>query len=148
MCIKTNKVVKQEVGIWRVQKHYPQYGIPIWRLWPNIRFLSSIVTEKSATKNILDGRKDRQTDRGKTVYPPPPSGSVGIKTEFCLNPTHNRQKFCLNQTLNKQILYLWTVIQVSKYITFELQWTSELDLTTVHPEIDIFWYWTVFHDDY
>ena len=26
------------------------------------------------TKNILEGR----TDRGKTVYPPPPSGSGGI----------------------------------------------------------------------
>ena len=58
-----------------VQKHYPQYGIPIWRLWPNIRFLPSIVTEKNATKNILDG----QTDRGKTVYPPPPSGGGIIK---------------------------------------------------------------------
>jgi hypothetical protein len=34
---------KQEVGIWRVQKRFPQYGIPIWSLWPNIRFLSSIV---------------------------------------------------------------------------------------------------------
>jgi hypothetical protein len=52
---------------------YPQYGIPIWRLWPNIRFLPSTVTEKNATKNILDGR----TDRGKIVYPPPPSGSGG-----------------------------------------------------------------------
>jgi hypothetical protein len=50
------------------------YGIPIWRLWPNIRFLPSTVTEKNVTKNILDG----QTDRGKTVYPPPPSGSGGI----------------------------------------------------------------------
>jgi hypothetical protein len=38
------------------QKHFPQYGIPIWRLWPNIRFLPSTVTEKNATKNILDGR--------------------------------------------------------------------------------------------
>jgi hypothetical protein len=28
MCIKTNQVGKQEVGIWRVQKRYPQYGIP------------------------------------------------------------------------------------------------------------------------
>ena len=63
MCIKTNKVSKQEVGIWWVQKRYPQYGIPIWRLWPNIRFLSSIVTEKNATKNILDGRKEGRTDR-------------------------------------------------------------------------------------
>jgi hypothetical protein len=43
MCIKINKVGKQEVGIWRVQKRFPQYGIPIWSLWPNIRFLSSIV---------------------------------------------------------------------------------------------------------
>jgi hypothetical protein len=61
MCIKTNKVGKQEVGIWRVQKHYPQYGIPIWCLWPNIRFLPSTVTEKNVTKKILDGRKDGQT---------------------------------------------------------------------------------------
>jgi hypothetical protein len=33
-------------------------------------------------KNILDGRKDGwkdgQTDRGKTIYPPPPLGSGGI----------------------------------------------------------------------
>jgi hypothetical protein len=37
MCIKINKVSKQEVGIWWVQKRFPQYGIPIWNLWPNIR---------------------------------------------------------------------------------------------------------------
>jgi hypothetical protein len=73
MFIKNQLVGKQEVGIWQVQKRYPQYSIPIWRLWPNIRFLPSTVTEKNATKNILDG----QTDRGKTVYPPPPSGSGG-----------------------------------------------------------------------
>ena len=51
MCIKINKVNKQEVGIWRVQKRYPQYGIPIWSLCQNIRFLPSIVAEKNATKN-------------------------------------------------------------------------------------------------
>ena len=51
MCIKINKVDKQEVGIWWVQKRFPWYGIPIWSLWPNIRFLSSIVAEKNATKN-------------------------------------------------------------------------------------------------
>ena len=80
MCRKINKVGKQKVGIWRVQKRYPQYGIPIWSLWPKIRFLPSTVTEKNATKNILDGRKDGQMDRGKTVYPPPPLGSGGIIT--------------------------------------------------------------------
>jgi hypothetical protein len=56
MCIKINKIDKQEVGIWWVQKRYPQYGIPIWSLWPKIRFLPSTVTEKNVTKNILDGQ--------------------------------------------------------------------------------------------
>jgi hypothetical protein len=42
---------KQEVGIWRVKKRFPRYGVPIWSLWPNIRFLPSIVAEKNATKN-------------------------------------------------------------------------------------------------
>ena len=84
MCIKTNEVRKQEVGIWRVQKRYPQYGIPIWSLGPNIRFLPLIVAEKNATKNILDG----QTDRGKTVYPPPPPGSGGIINQS--NWTHSQ----------------------------------------------------------
>jgi hypothetical protein len=78
MCIKINKVGKQEVGIWWVQKRYPQYGIPIWSLVPNIRFLPLIVAEINATKNILDGRKDR----GKTVYPPLPPGSGGIIIKY------------------------------------------------------------------
>ena len=43
---------KQEVGVWWVQKRFPQYGIPIWSLWPNIRFLSLIVAEKNAMKNV------------------------------------------------------------------------------------------------
>jgi hypothetical protein len=47
-----------QASYWRVQTRYPQYGIPIWCLWPNIRSVSSIVAEKNATKNILDGRKD------------------------------------------------------------------------------------------
>jgi hypothetical protein len=52
MCIKINKVGKQEVGIWWVQKRVPRYGVPIWSLWPNIRFLPSIVAEKIVTKNV------------------------------------------------------------------------------------------------
>jgi hypothetical protein len=53
MCIKINKVGKQEVGIWWVQKRFPRYGVPIWSLWPNMRFLPSIVAEKNVTKNVL-----------------------------------------------------------------------------------------------
>ena len=52
MCIKINKIGKQEVGIWWVKKPFPRYGVPIWSLWwPNIRFLPSLVAEKNATKN-------------------------------------------------------------------------------------------------
>ena len=51
MCIKINKVGKQEVGIWWVQKRFPRYGVPIWSLWPNIRLLPLIVAEKNVTKN-------------------------------------------------------------------------------------------------
>jgi hypothetical protein len=43
MCIKINKVGKQEVGIRWVQKRFPRYEVPIWSLWPYIRFLPSIV---------------------------------------------------------------------------------------------------------
>ena len=77
MCIKINKVGKQEVGIWRVQKRYPQYGIPIWCLWPNIRYQPWTVTEK----NILDGRKDwteGQTDRRTEVKQYTPLWGAGV----------------------------------------------------------------------
>jgi hypothetical protein len=52
VCIKINKVGKQEVGIWWIQKCFPRYGVPIWSLWPNIRSLPSIVAEKNVTKNV------------------------------------------------------------------------------------------------
>jgi hypothetical protein len=50
MCIKINKIGKQEVGIWWVQKRFPRYGVPIWSLWRNIRFLPSIIAKKNVTK--------------------------------------------------------------------------------------------------
>jgi hypothetical protein len=50
MCIKINKIGKQEVGIWRVQKRFPRYEVPIWRLWPNIRSLPLIVAEKNVQR--------------------------------------------------------------------------------------------------
>ena len=36
----------------RVKKRFPRYGVPMWNLWPNIRFLPSIVAEKNATNNV------------------------------------------------------------------------------------------------
>jgi hypothetical protein len=40
--------------------------------------MPSTVTQKNTTKNILDGQKDS----GKTIYPPPSSGSGGIKNSI------------------------------------------------------------------
>jgi hypothetical protein len=63
--IKINKIGKQEVGIWWAQKRFPRYGVPIWSLWPNIRFLPSIVAEKNA------------------LYPRSPKGEGGIPFYLC-----------------------------------------------------------------
>ena len=41
-------------------------------------FCHQQLLRKKTTKIILDGRKDGRTDRGKTVSPPPPSGSGGM----------------------------------------------------------------------
>ena len=57
------------------QKRFPQYGISIWSLWPNIRFLPSIVAEKNVTKNIL-GRMKGQTEVKQYTTP---SGGAGVK---------------------------------------------------------------------
>jgi hypothetical protein len=77
-----------QTGIWRVQKRFPQYGIPIWSLWPNIRFLPSIVAEK----NVLVGQTDGRTDRGKTVYPSPVERGYNNNFWFDLtNLKHLRQ---------------------------------------------------------
>jgi hypothetical protein len=46
MWIKINKVGKQEVGIWWVQKRFPLYGVPIWSLYMHI-FLSNYWWHKS-----------------------------------------------------------------------------------------------------
>jgi hypothetical protein len=37
---------------WKMWFYFPRYGVPIWSLWPNIRFLPSIVAEKNVTKNV------------------------------------------------------------------------------------------------
>jgi hypothetical protein len=39
--------MRRKMSIYGSQKRFPQYGIPIWSLWPNIRFLSSIFAEKN-----------------------------------------------------------------------------------------------------
>jgi hypothetical protein len=77
MCIKTNKIGKQEVGIWWIQKHFPRYEVPIWSLWPKSDFFHQQLLRKMRRKiSWTDGRTDRRTE--VKHYTPPPSGSGGI----------------------------------------------------------------------
>jgi hypothetical protein len=115
MCIKINKVGKQEVGIWRVQKRFPQYGIPIWSLWPNIRFLSSIVAEK----NILDGRTDRQTEVKQ--YTPSPSRERGYKNNIFVAELWKE-----NLNSNGQQFHLWNYERKFK------QWWSTIATISIN----------------
>ena len=79
MCIKINKISKQEVGIWWVQKRFPRYGVPIWSLSPNIRFLPSIVAEKNVhihfvhkcmfNVNVYKNQLSRQTGSRNLMGP-------------------------------------------------------------------------------
>ena len=119
MCIKINKVGKQEVGIWRVQKRFPQYGIPIWSLWPNIRFLSSIVAEKNATENILDGRTDRQTEVKQ--YTPSPSRERGYKNNIFVAELWKE-----NLNSNGQQFHLWNYERKFK------QWWSTIATISIN----------------
>jgi hypothetical protein len=67
MCIKTNQVDKQEVGIWWVQKRLPRYGVPIWSLWhkyqiPVINSCWEKCDEKCAYMlNVYKSQLSRQT---------------------------------------------------------------------------------------
>ena len=87
--------------------------------------MPSIVTEKNATKNILDRRKDERTDgrtdgqtnRGKTVYPPPPSGSGGI---IIMNRSYSYFKSYKVWPALYQIS-----ISMPPYVLLDVQWCSK-----------------------
>ena len=90
----------------------------MWSLWPNIRFLPSIVAEKNVTKNSLEGR----TDRGKTVYPPRPSGNgVIIRSKIgskCVDLIFIRLAKCWNNLFLQNFVYDYTVKMSSRNIYF------------------------------
>jgi hypothetical protein len=56
-----NSVYLDLLGIWRVQKRFPQYGIPIWNLLPNIRFPKNIL---GRTEGQTNRQRDGRTERG------------------------------------------------------------------------------------
>ena len=65
------------------------------------------------TENILEGR----TDRGKTVYPPPPSGSGGIiRSKIgskCVDLILIRLAKCWNNFFLQNFVYDYTVKMAS-----------------------------------
>ena len=69
MCIKINKVGKQEVGIWWVQKRFPRYRVPVWSLWPNNRSLPSTVAEKNVHRNQLSRQTGSRNPTGSETLP-------------------------------------------------------------------------------
>jgi hypothetical protein len=131
------------VGIWRVQKRFPHYGIPIWSLWPNIRFLPSIVAEK----NILDGRKDRQTEV-KQYTPLRWSGDIIIYFEerwifFILTRVQHAHKFFHLGVHVPFYLHFWGYIQIfgSAMYPLTLHWGyKENELHFSHFTCPVFVY--------
>ena len=50
--------------------HFPWYGVPIWSLWPNTRFLPSIVVEKNVHMfNVDKNQLSRQTGSRNLMVP-------------------------------------------------------------------------------
>jgi hypothetical protein len=72
----------------------------------------------------LDGWKDGQTDRGKTVYLPPPSGSGGIKTRILTSLLKNNSEL---NTTNREVSSKTTLNQTQQIRTCLLKNFSESD---------------------
>jgi hypothetical protein len=80
----------------------------IWNLWPNIKF-QQLLRKMRRKISWTDGRTDGRTDRGKTVYPPPPLGSGGIKMTKMGKKCHNNIYKCT-------IMCCWVFISVTPNI--------------------------------
>ena len=107
---KNQQSRQKEVWIWRVQKCFPQYGIAMWSLWPNIRFLPSIVAQQNATKNILGPTKGRTEVKQYS-----PSGGAGVskqKRTKQIQKSKNITSICMllvliNNNINIYICVQW-----------------------------------------
>jgi hypothetical protein len=71
-----------------------RYGVSIWRLWPNIRFLPSIVAEKNATKNILGWMEGRTEVKQHTPTPAFFSATVDGRNLIFRHNLHIGMQYC------------------------------------------------------
>jgi hypothetical protein len=79
--------------------HKLHIGMPYNRYWEKCdkKYLGR-------TEGRTVGRKDRQTDKGKTVCTPPPTGSGGIKTVFWRHKLWQKTVFW-RQNSDKKIVF-------------------------------------------
>jgi hypothetical protein len=124
---------KTLLTIWYTYKNKKKL-CPLWALYWTIkiliRFLPSTVTEK----NILEGRKDR----GKTVYPPPPSGVYWLIDYLLLNV--ERTVFQLYSGREKVQQYIKTNLHSSGRISLKIwhinwKYDTLVVLISFHPSI-------------
>ena len=137
-------------------KTFPRYGVPIWSLWPNIRFVSSIVAEKNVHKYQLSrqtgmtGQKtlptiwhtymkpvtkyqisalDRhlgRTDRGKTVYLPPPPGNKKRQLSLKTICSDGQAVTTCSQFFFSQQLLLWTLQSIIASTDLLTSWLERI----------------------
>jgi hypothetical protein len=108
---------KQEVGIWRVKQRFPRYRVPIWSLWPNIRFLPSIVAQKMRRKmclykcmlNVYKNQQNRQTGSrnlmGPKTFPTIWGTYMKLVTEYqisAINSCDEKWAYMFNVHKNQQ----------------------------------------------
>ena len=139
MCIKINKIGKQVVGIWWVQKRFPRYGVPIWSLWPNIRFLPSIVTEKKVTKNVHKNHISRQTwSRNLTGPTTLPTIWYTYMTLVIIIKYNYTDKTQIKNTLMTLAIFWYSKFDYLKWLNVKLL-TNNVFSSTKHLDDLYFW---------
>jgi hypothetical protein len=120
---KANKIGKQEVGIWWVQKRFPRYGVPIWSLWPNIRFVASIFPEKNATKNVHICSMCIKTNKvGKQEV-----GIWWVRKRF----PHFSKQILMAEILFFNLITYWVFIGNFHHIFLSKHWSQPFDICFV-----------------
>ena len=107
MCIKTNQV----------GKHLPRHGVPIWSLWPNIRFLPSIVAEKNVhiCSICIKNQLSRQTGSRNLTCPKTLltilRTNMKIVTKYQISAINSCWEKCdeKKQQVGKQEVGIWRV---------------------------------------
>jgi hypothetical protein len=114
------------VGIWWVQKRFPQYGVPIWSLWQNIRYLASIVAEKNAhiCSMCIKINKVGIQEVGKSDIWSQASYRYGVLWEAILDPSDS----CFLFAVLVGFYTHWTYMHIFRRIFLSNYWWQKSDI--------------------